>query len=405
MVTEQAVLSILPESGFIRDYVLHALQRTDSPLAFHLGAAITLASAMAPPTLGIEFGQMVYATTWILLIGESGDTRKSTAINMATDMLAEVAPDRIGDEPGSTQGLLESFAVAPQQVIFYPEFGDFLVRTESGVLAPLRAKYTDMYDGRRQSKRLSKTETVVESPRLSLLCGCAPTFLAQHTGHVDWQGGFMSRKVIFYPTAGRERTFIFPARRDRIAYRSLVEALTAMGQVVPGECRGLSEEARKLWEEWYVKIEARRHNASARWARGGLARAPTAALKLGMLCAFSRGALRHGEEWALEAQDLIFGIGGAILGALSTECVMEGLCASKFAVERATVLDALGDRARTLRGRDGILNRCAPRLPKRDVLSVLETLVDEGTIAMHDQGADASPIYALVTSSSSSPSS
>ena len=105
MVTEEDVVRALPENGFVRNYVIHAMKQTTAPLCYHLGVGLTLLSTTCPINYGMWYAGALRPNMFTLLIGRSGEDNKSSALNVGQGLLFSAAPDLIGDYPGSAEGL------------------------------------------------------------------------------------------------------------------------------------------------------------------------------------------------------------------------------------------------------------------------------------------------------------
>ena len=64
---------------------------------------------------------------------------KSSALGIGRDVLFEAAAPLIGDYPGSPEGLIDSLARSPSQVIPISEFGRFLAAAQRGYYEPIKA--------------------------------------------------------------------------------------------------------------------------------------------------------------------------------------------------------------------------------------------------------------------------
>ncbi len=250
------IRAAVPTRGLCRDYLRYCTRQTDAPAEFHLAAFLAALGTLVPPDLGIwHGGNWLYAHFWALVVGASGASRKSSAIDIATDILRAAAVERVADSPGSVEGLLEGLQEQSQQLIAYSEMGEFLARTSrADHMRPLREEYTKLYDGRSSGERLSKRSRPILNPRLALLGGVAPAFLEENTGSVDWSGGFLSRFCFLYGVRDR---FIARADPDDAARTDLVRRLTAVKASGVGALVGLSPEAHARWEVWSRDIDRR----------------------------------------------------------------------------------------------------------------------------------------------------
>jgi len=208
-------------SHFLRDYEASMSRFTDAPEEYHRAAAYTVFGAGltkwryrcilhggVPPR---------WCNLWVLLIGESGEGRKSTAVRMAEQVLASFDDTLHGPTDGSAEGFLMDWvkknrnankakgASDAASILIQPEFSVMLASAERSYNASLKPILTDLYDVPPLFKRtLAKTEWEIPKPRLSMLGAIAVEMLPHYTQQVDWLGGFFNRALLI--TAQRKRT-------------------------------------------------------------------------------------------------------------------------------------------------------------------------------------------------------
>lgn len=319
MISEQEAIAALPESGFIRDYVLAMRAATDANVAYHIPCAFAVLAQTAPHDLGFPKG-MNHAWTNIygLLVGSTTHSRKTTAIDAPRILLNESGSLAVADQPGSQEALVENLIASPRQLILYEEFGAFLAATTAGsYLHSLRTTYTNIYDGSplscaTQRRKREKASTRVERPRLSIIAGINLDYLESYTIENDWTGGFLAR--FFTICAERERTFdIQPT--SVAAKAALLSRIIALKDTCDGYsgldagpmpcCLGLDAQASELWIEWLhgTRIQA---EGAAKEIRGGLERAQTMAFKLATLLAWDDGCIQPGgDPWHVTCAQLL----------------------------------------------------------------------------------------------------
>lgn len=243
MLREQDVAAAVPTSGFIHDYVVHALKQTTSPLAYHLGTGLSILATTCPLDYGMNYAGMLRANMFVLLVGRSGEDQKSTAMGIGRDLLFEAAAPLIGDFPGSPEGLIDSLARCPSQVIPISEMGRFLASAQRGYFEPIKALMADLWDAHAiQRTRANNRVTRVDNPRLSVVAACSIPYLEKYTLAEDWTGGFMGRWCVMF--GRRERTNPDPAG-DRTDFNRLAEELRRRATISnAGWCTGLTPAAK-----------------------------------------------------------------------------------------------------------------------------------------------------------------
>jgi hypothetical protein len=155
--------------SFIEEYKSWAAVATDAIEEYHeLSAAILLSSVIAGGLhLDTSYGEMV-PNLWGMILGESTLTRKTTAMRMAMDIVADVDPEILLATDGSAEGLLTGLSGRPSQTsIFYKDeisgFLDSINRKD--YLAGMPETLTQLYDvPRLYTRRLRKETITLSSP-------------------------------------------------------------------------------------------------------------------------------------------------------------------------------------------------------------------------------------------------
>ena len=370
-----AFLQSLPEGSFVRNWAHYATFCTDAPVVYHIGCALAGLAAVAPPSLMLSMGQKTYGTIWMMLVGESGTTKKTTAINLMEDAIRAVCPLRQGSLHGSVQSFYEGLESEPIQLVVYGEFGVFLSQSaqKGSPLAPLRDAWMGAWDCRDIPYKTVKKMRHVRDPRFSLLVGCAPGLLEENTTSFDWENGFTSRWTILY--SFRERCIVIP-RGHQVSHDWCITRLAALFAGGNGiqPCQAITPEAADYYDRWFRQFQDLCASATTRsWAKSPMARVHTVALKAAILLSFDFGAASRamdGRAWALELPEMIAGIAFAELHLASMLGVVGGIGGSIFGRARRAVMATLTQGPLLL---GEIIARCQPEIPKKQVIDILDS--------------------------------
>lgn len=154
----------IEEDSLVLDYKKWGEAATDAPVEYHELACFVALSSIVSTGLKLptSFGDLV-PNLWGLILGESTLTRKTTAMRMAMDMVADLDPTVILATDGSAEGLLTGLSTRPQKVsIFYKDevsgFFDSINRKD--YLAGLPETLTQLYDVPKILQRLLRKETI-----------------------------------------------------------------------------------------------------------------------------------------------------------------------------------------------------------------------------------------------------
>ena len=116
-VTDTEALGALPPDGWMRHYIHHAVKQTTAPLIYHFGVGLATLAVTCPPDYGMNYAGKLRPNLYALLVGRSGEDNKSTALNIGGDLLREVEPRLIGNNPGSPEGMVESLTEREMEVL------------------------------------------------------------------------------------------------------------------------------------------------------------------------------------------------------------------------------------------------------------------------------------------------
>jgi len=373
VVTETDVIDALPDTGFVRSYVIHAMKQTTSPLCYHLGTGLTVLAATCPLNYGMYYAGALRSNLFTLLVGRSGEDQKSSALSIGRDILFEAASALVGDYPGSPEGLIDSLARSPSQMIPISEFGRFLSSAQRGYFEPIKTLLADLWDS--QSIQRSKANgrvTRVENPRLSVLGACSIPYLEKHTLAEDWSGGFMGRWAVMY---GRRARVDPDPTGDRTYHDFLVEEVKRRASTPSaGWCSGLTPNAKKLWIQWYKDLNKRKLPNQILGVRS---RAPAIARKAALLYGWDFGPAHEDRPWRISEKEMIPAILFAELHIKSILGLSERIAEHPDARLRRSIINAIESQ-----GGQCNLGRILGRLKmrKRPVLEMLDSLLEEGMV-------------------------
>jgi len=220
-----------PPGHFVADYIAYAAQRTDAAHEYHEAAALALL-ALATPGIRARLAPYPHGlptNLYLLLIGDSTRSRKSTAISLATDIADAAIPRARVADAFSPEAFVEQLASRPRDSTLWApdEFGELLIKLRNAkYMAGLSGLLLTIYSGasyevRRHSKRVKGGGTEqdfdrVEEPHLSILGATTPTIFEGLT-ESDVTNGLLPRFAIVMPEAkpARKPFFDLPANIDQ----------------------------------------------------------------------------------------------------------------------------------------------------------------------------------------------
>ncbi len=376
-VTEAEAAAVLPSSGWVRRYVIHAAKQTTAPLVYHLGVGITTLGVTCPLAYGMNYAGTLRTNQFCLLVGRSGEDNKSSALNVGREILDAAAAPLIGDFPGSPEGLIDSLQNAPSQLIPISEFGKFLSSAQRGYFEPTKTLLADLWDSLPIQRTKANNNSVrVENPRLSISAACSIPYLEKHTLAEDWTGGFMGRWLVLY--GRRERTDPDPVG-CRLDFQWLADELRKRAVTAnAGWCMGLDSGASVLWRNWYNDVTNRPLPNNIVGIRS---RAPTIARKIALVYGWDFGPASLGQPWRMGVDVLEPAIAFTELHIKSLTDLSHVIAEHADARLRRSILQVIDNKggAATLGEILGVL-----KLRKRPVVEMLDALMEEGRVTKTD---------------------
>jgi hypothetical protein len=214
-----------------------------------LADRLTLASEIAPqPRL------------YVILLGESADDRKSTALNKCTDFFREAVVEDgfyVCHGVGSAEGLQKRLQESPRLLLCLDEFRQFVskCKIEASVLLPC---VNTLFESNRYESRTKKTDIHLENAYLSLLAASTT-----ETYERTWSSAFtaigFNNRLFLVPGSG-ERKYSFPAKvPDAEKYYQRQRLGGILRHVGSGLELDISSEARELYHQWYMGLERSIH--------------------------------------------------------------------------------------------------------------------------------------------------
>lgn len=203
--------------SFLRSYETAMAKYTDAPEIYHRACATGLAAAMLTTHRnrcllagGIK---KRYTTMWVMLVGDSGHSRKTTCVNMASAVLSEteLGVSLRSPDDGSPEGFAKDLirrennrAGDAAHLMVAPELTNFMSSLTKEYMRNAKFMLMEFHDGPDiWRKMLSKEEYTLTYPRFSLIGAIATELIPTNTLSEDWAGGFLNRALIIYDKPSR----------------------------------------------------------------------------------------------------------------------------------------------------------------------------------------------------------
>lgn len=156
-------------SSFVEDYADWACTLTDAPREYHEAAAFIILSSLLASSLQVETSVgNIKTNLWVLILGETTLTRKTTAMKLAVRLIGEVDDEiLLATSEGSVEGIMAAMQLRPHRAsLFYRDevAGMFKATTRKDYLSGMLESFTQLYDGENFKRILRKEVINVKEP-------------------------------------------------------------------------------------------------------------------------------------------------------------------------------------------------------------------------------------------------
>ena len=253
-------LKSFPEAawtGLFRTWRDIAAPCTEAPLENLWAAFLVAAGLMLGRSVWKVSPSPLYPNFYLLLLGQTGDSKKSTTLWLAGELLRKIEEDvEILTGIVSTEGLFERLAKKDgTKVLGYVDEFRSLLSVAKGRKATqdLLPKINSLYSCPRQEEinRREKSTTVVR-PFFSIIAATPEDYVEDLLGHIDLVGGMLNRFLMVTGDEQEPKPETEPPTPE--AWRSITEPLRIIRNKWLSNPRRLelSPEAKVLWANFYI---------------------------------------------------------------------------------------------------------------------------------------------------------
>jgi uncharacterized protein DUF3987 len=365
---------------------------------FHEACALWLLSTIAARRICIHLGQKRYTNLYIALVARTSIFAKSTTADMSIQTLKEIGldqllmPDNVTPErfisimanvpSGKSQGTEIQLSVG-QRGWFYEEFGQHVsaMMKSGGIMSDFLPMLKRLDDGKDEYEysTIKRGDEIIKNPYLALLGNLTPDCLRPFAkgGSSLWGDGFLARFALICPPDGIERLKDpFPKGRRRVPL-SVSEPLKEWDKRLGSgdQVIKMTKRVRSAYEAYDNALMDLMEVNLNHDLDGNYAKLPERTMRVAVLLASVSGSevveLKH---WA-RAQEITERWRGG-LHELYQQVNDPGLSQTQKLEERilSLVEKHHGFTMNTAR-------QYFPRIPAKEVASVLDGLVDEGMLS------------------------
>jgi hypothetical protein len=194
---------------FVDRYIKWASSVGDAATQYHqAGAFIALSAVMSGAVrLPTSFG-VVVPNLWFMILADTTLTRKSTAMDMAMDMVTELDEDILLATDGSIEGLMTSISTRPAKssVFLRDEFSGLLEQmTKKDYMSGMMEWFTKLYDGKNDKRALRKEVISIREPIFIMFVGGIKDRITTQLTIEHVMSGFLPRFIFITATSDPDR--------------------------------------------------------------------------------------------------------------------------------------------------------------------------------------------------------
>jgi hypothetical protein len=245
---EDELEGLLPQTGLLRQYVEYT-SRSEAPLAYHVFSFLCAVGAILNRRVWFDMGYYrIYPTLGIIILGPSG-IKKTSAANIAVDILQKLGLVKIYSEKLTPEALIEAMkgdnAVG---LVYAPEMSVFLNKQQYNEgLVQLITRFMDCPDIW-ESGTIGRGKSVIRNIAISSIMCSTPDWFVSSTPSDSFGGGFVARNLLVVQESSA-RCEPIPDPGDPKLRSAISDALAGLhaleGQIV------FDQRALKTYEDWY----------------------------------------------------------------------------------------------------------------------------------------------------------
>lgn len=197
--------------SLIEDYVDYASNSTDAPLIYHRAVAYHVISSILGRYVKIVTSYAprgLMPNIWVVLIGPSRITRKTTAMSLGTSIIKEVDEKLVipaSFTPEALYELLDGMQSGDAVVWIKDELGGFFKMLEKRYMAGIREILSSIYMGYGETRKLRNLTLKIPDGIYVTAIGTMPTPPHYYLHEEDFTSGFLNRWILAYAIEREKR--------------------------------------------------------------------------------------------------------------------------------------------------------------------------------------------------------
>lgn len=196
----------IPKGNLISDYIDCFSKVTDAYEEYHLSTALAVMSMLTDRRAMINLiPEPFFPSLWMMLIGDSSISRKSTAIRLGKKILTELGlANRLMPDDSSPEGMIKDLSEKcgnAQRIFLQEEFEEFFASLGKDYKSGLAGTFCKLYDSPGfYARRLTKESAILNHVFMPLLTATTiQTFSVGRNVPAHVRNGLFARMRIVYP--------------------------------------------------------------------------------------------------------------------------------------------------------------------------------------------------------------
>jgi len=300
-------------------YIEYAAESTDAPAIYHralgyfvvsslLGRFVRIVTSYSPRGLAPNL--------WLMLIGPSRIARKTTAMELAVNVVRAVEPSLIMPASFTPEALYEMFnSLNPGDAVVWvkDEMGGFFKSLEKKYMYGVREILSSLYTGHGEVRRLRNLTLRIPDGLYVTAVGTLATPPHNYITEEDFESGFMNRWILAYATRRERRLpLLHKSARAEALFRELVQelkdysnVLASMSAPIITTTKAAIDKLEEYDREVDHQLEIMEQTAPGSLFKLYYAETPTLLVKLSVLRRLARGDLgQEGGIITIELDDV-----------------------------------------------------------------------------------------------------
>lgn len=241
----------------IEKYIEYAEECTKTDESYHRFCGYVIISQTVIDRLHMELPFGTYRPNlWLLLIGPSTLSRKTTAMYLAQDIVTSAGLDNFMPTDFSPEGLLDYMEKCPRGYMWVDEIGGLFAAAKKDYMGSTKELLMKLYSGKSVHKELVKGSKFIQNPSLGMVGTTTPETMKKTFGVDDMFSGFGARFLQVYHSGNyRWRAMQWLDKSITKKRKALVDAIKDLRIRFQNDKKAvLSDAALKLFNQWDKKI-------------------------------------------------------------------------------------------------------------------------------------------------------